>query len=91
MQRTFDYYGSTNHRLAASTEQDHLYQRYLQRVESIVTKKPHPNLSSSFRMTSLNKFHEVSRKHRSHVRLSTISTDNQILLNKIESVKKICS
>ena len=61
MQKTFDYYRSTNHRLAASNDQENLYQRYLQRLESIVTKKPSPDLSNKTHMTSLNKFHQVAR------------------------------
>lgn len=66
MQKTFDYYRSTNHRLAASTDQENLYQRYLQRLETIVAKKPSLNLSSKTHMTSLNKFHQLARQHRSH-------------------------
>ena len=65
MQKTFDYYRATNHRLAASLDQDHLYQRYLDRVDRIVRQKRRPDLSTSMHMGSLNKFHEVARQHRS--------------------------
>lgn len=39
-------------------------------------------------MGFLNKCREVSRNHKSHEYLNQISTDNQILLEKIVNAKK---
>jgi hypothetical protein len=87
MQKTFDYYRSTNARLAATLDQEDRYGRYLKRVESIVDKRPKVDHSVSQYMGFLNKCHEVSRNHRSQQYLSQLNTDNQILLGKIVNTR----
>lgn len=88
MQKTFDYYRSTNGRLAASMDQEDNYEKYLRRIEDIVSKKPQPDFSTSQYMGFLNKCKEISRNHKSQEYLTQISTDNQILLEKIVNAKK---
>ncbi len=55
MQKTFDYYRSTNGRLAASLDQEDNYEKYLKRVENIVSKKPQIDFSTTQYMNFLNK------------------------------------
>ena len=55
MQKTFDYYRSTNGRLAASLDQEDNYEKYLKRVENIVSKKPQIDFSTTQYMSFLNK------------------------------------
>ena len=55
MQKTFDYYRSTNGRLAASLDQEDNYEKYLKRVEDIVKKKPQIDFSTTQYMSFLNK------------------------------------
>lgn len=87
MQKTFDFYRSTNTRLAATLDQEDRYGRYLKRVEDIVDKKPKIDHSASQYMGFLNKCHEVSRNHRSQQYLAQLNINNQILLSKIVSTK----
>ncbi len=47
MPKTFDYYRSTNSRLHATLDQEDSYSRYLKRIETIVSRKPRPDVSSS--------------------------------------------
>jgi hypothetical protein len=65
MQKTFDFYRSTNSRLADSLDQEDQYERYLKRIEMIVGKKPQLDLSNSHYMSFLNRCKEVARNHRS--------------------------
>ena len=88
MHKTFDYYRSTNPRLAASLDQEDDYERYVKRIEGIVSKKPRPDISMTQYMGFLNKCKEISKNHKSHQYLSQLSNDNQILLEKIINAKK---
>lgn len=88
MAKTFDYYRSTNARLHATLDQEDNYSRYLKRIETIVSRKPRPDLSSSQYMSFLNKCHQRSNSHRSQEQLTQITSENQILLDKIIGAKK---
>jgi hypothetical protein len=87
MQKTFDYYRSTNGRLAATLDQEDRYGRYLKRMESIVDKKPQLDHSVSQYMGFRNKCREVSHNHHSQEYLAKLNSDNQILLGKIVCTK----
>jgi hypothetical protein len=87
MQKTFDFYRSTNGRLAATLDQEDSYGRYLKRVESILDRKPQVDRSPSQYMGFLNKCREVSRNHRSQEYLAQLNADNQILLGRIVETK----
>lgn len=65
MPKTFDYYRSTNSRLHAALDQEDTYDRYLKRIEVIVSRKPKIDLSASHYMSFLNKCHQRSNSHRS--------------------------
>lgn len=88
MQKTFDFYRSTNSRLAASLDQEDQYERYLKRIETIVGKKPQLDLSNSHYMSFLGRCKEAARNHRSQEALQQVSSENQILLEKIVNAKK---
>jgi hypothetical protein len=87
MQKTFDYYHSTNSRLHVKLNHEDNYTRYLKRIERIVDKKPRPDFTTSQYMTFLNKCHQRSNNHRSQEHLSQINGENQILLDKIISTR----
>lgn len=88
MPKTFDYYRSTNSRLHAALDQEDNYSRYIKRIETIVSRKPRLDLSSSQYMSFLNKCHQRSNSHRSQEHLTQINSENQILLDKIIGAKK---
>ena len=65
MQKTFDFYRSTNHRSYANLDHEDDYTRYLKRIEQIVSKKPQLDLSNTRYMNFLNKCHAKSNNHKS--------------------------
>lgn len=87
MEKTFDYYRSTNGRLHAVLDQEDHYARYLRRIERIVDKKPLLDRSPSLHMGFRNKCREISRVHQSNEKVTGINQENQLLLDKIIHVK----
>lgn len=88
MSRTFDYYRSTNSRLAAILDQEDNYGKYVKRVDSIVNKKPHIDMSTSQYMRFMNKVRDTARRHHSQEKLNQMNSENQILLDKIINARR---
>ena len=74
MQKTFDYYRSTNPRSYANLDHEDDYSRYLKRIDSIVNKKPQLDMSNTRYMNFLNKWHVRSNNHKSQENLTQVNS-----------------